>query len=460
MIDNLIYKGLWFSSVHPDNHLHGTLKFDVQEGIELELHGEFQDLSIEDDNRDIDIICGFTTNGKKISLYRCFKFHSYRSSPGLSVSKFSADFVIVGEHYKTESDIKFNCINARINNLSPWLNTYGFEKVDSDFEFKKTEVIYKLPESITFNLSENIKGSFDFNISMPLTQKTSKINLEQKVNLNLKFDEIKHFDEILSEYFHFQNFLILGLCQSTHLNFLKLKTIHKQESVEQKSVSSVDVYFKQRINTTPNKRNHTRDFLFTYHDIESDFEELIKNWYSSKMKLKPIISILIDSFNKNNPFNENNFLNIAQALETYHRRFRLNEVLPKKEYKQKVNEILETVISDHKSWLKERLNFANEPTLHKRLEELLKENHNKTLSKMIIDRDQFIRDVKNSRNFYTHYDKRLEKKAIKGNELYLLTEKLRTLLICVLLNEMGFTKNKIESIFLRNEWRFFNHLLC
>src|SRR5690606_41012605 len=129
------------------------------------------------------------------------------------------------------------------------------------------------------------------------------------------------------------------------------------------------------------------------------------------------------------------------------------------EYKKMKTSILEDVRSDLKDWLASKLHFTNEPTLHDRLKELLSDMRNEILTGIVGDEDQFIRDAKNSRNYYTHYDPVLKKKAKMGTALFLLTEKLKVLLLCAILNEASFTKVQIERFLKERTWVLFNHIL-
>jgi len=83
----------------------------------------------------------------------------------------------------------------------------------------------------------------------------------------------------------------------------------------------------------------------------------------------------------------------------------------------------------------------------------------KTIFKLFSDKDKFIKTIRDSRNYYTHYDSKLISKAIKGSELFYLTEKLKIILIALILKESGFHREQIEQLFDRNEYRFYNHLI-
>ncbi|KAB7704104.1 hypothetical protein F9802_18945 [Bacillus aerolatus] len=49
----------------------------------------------------------------------------------------------------------------------------------------------------------------------------------------------------------------------------------------------------------------------------------------------------------------------------------INEVMPKDKHKAKIESIINNTPNEYRGWLRGRLNFSNEPTLHERLEILL-----------------------------------------------------------------------------------------
>jgi hypothetical protein len=62
------------------------------------------------------------------------------------------------------------------------------------------------------------------------------------------------------------------------------------------------------------------------------------------------------------------------------------------------------------------------------------------------DRDAFIQVFKDSRNYYTHYDPRLEKRAARGVALYLLSIQLQAIIEMSLLRQLGFGCRAISGI--------------
>ncbi|HMC87888.1 MAG TPA: HEPN domain-containing protein, partial [Chitinophagaceae bacterium] len=53
------------------------------------------------------------------------------------------------------------------------------------------------------------------------------------------------------------------------------------------------------------------------------------------------------------------------------------------------------------------------------------------------DKDCFIKKAKDSRNYYTHFDKSLEKKSLEGKDLFDLTENLKLILFSAIFKRMA-----------------------
>lgn len=97
--------------------------------------------------------------------------------------------------------------------------------------------------------------------------------------------------------------------------------------------------------------------------------------------------------------------------------------------------------------------------MYERLSEILKKYSNNSLDALIPNKEQFAKEVRDSRNYYTHYPKKLEKRALKGSKLYRTSESLKLLLVCAFLEEIGIEKELLKERLKKVEWVLFNHLL-
>jgi hypothetical protein len=82
---------------------------------------------------------------------------------------------------------------------------------------------------------------------------------------------------------------------------------------------------------------------------------------------------------------------------------------------------------------------------------------NETLDKIIDNKDLFVKQVKWSRNYYTHYSSDGKKKALKDSELLYLSEKLKILLACAFLIEVGFDREKLGKLVDNSKRMLFPH---
>jgi hypothetical protein len=174
-----------------------------------------------------------------------------------------------------------------------------------------------------------------------------------------------------------------------------------------------------------NKRNekqkHFMDMLFCYKNIRDSFSTIINNWFERYPYFEPVYNLLFEHFYNDRRFSENTFLNLAQAMEAFHAR-KTNQ--SKISFKQRITEIVEECSCD-------------------------------IIDKMVVDKEQFTDDIKFSRNYYTHYSRDIENKALKGSDLFYLTQKMKIILVCAFLLNAGFDKNTLNQMLDDRKYRFF-----
>jgi len=111
----------------------------------------------------------------------------------------------------------------------------------------------------------------------------------------------------------------------------------------------------------------------------------------------------------------------------------------------------------HKDWLRGRLAYSNEPSLRKRLKEILRRDPG--VMEPIVGGSKkegvgFVGKVVDTRNYLTHYDEGKKEAAAVGRELYELTERLKSVLEACLLREVGFEGERLKEVLSRRRRRF------
>lgn len=476
MTENFEYKGEWFLPSNKENRVSGTLYYDVDKGISLELFGDFTEAPIIpiSSNQEYDIILGLTSDSKEITLHKTFisnrsGIHLVQNQEaGMPSSTYIVNYIFEGVHFDNVEDIKFDKLVSEMIDLDEWVGISGFVN-DIDIEKKiemhrncECQVNYKLPQSITFPLSDELEGQFNFTMKSsdrPLYLK--KMTLEQKVQFTLKYKSENSLESLLNDLFKFQSFLVLGLYERTYPKsiFLYNENLKKDYGIAGIVNRQVKFYFYISDRSRKSDRQkHFMEMLFCYGHIRNDFPEIIKCWFNKYDKLESSFNLLIEQFYNDKRFSENTFLNLAQAAESFHAHTRNRTKMPKVDYETMKNDILSATDNKYHEWLKEQLNFGNHLNLRARLEEVLDFCSCDILDKIIGEKDTFIRQVKNSRNYYTHYSTELKRKALKGSDLFYLAQKLKIVLVCAFLLEMGFEKGILNQMLDEKKHRFFHFL--
>lgn len=391
------------------------------------------------------IIHGFSTSGKKITLYKCFATTRSMSFPGIPYSEITANYFIKGEHF-TKETLEFNNAILNFSNLNEWIDIGGFTDFQNEDELS---VKYKTPEPITFYKTENVEFVFIFQSNSPLFRPTHSYIINQEILIQINHKAKFNLDDFWEYVSILKSFLTLAYFSEPKLQEISFK----------KDDKFLEVIYAGQESELKKQKTHRREFIFTYKNVEAEFQQIFQKWATLHEVLDPVINILLEAFGKRNIINENKFLNIIQGIETFHRRIKKNETEEVEVHKKRISEILSECPSQHKKWLQEKLNFSNEPTLKQRLDELFE-----TIDPVLRDHlfniyESIITNTKNSRNYYTHYSLDLEKKALKGTELFYLTERLKVFLLILLLKETGINTDGLTKIIKESSQFLFNHLI-
>ena len=418
MTDQFEQYGEWWFPKQPEQHFRGKLTFSPKKrafldadsvitGIETEWYQLFGKIIK-------DVILGILDNGTKITLYS-YWFQSY--------SEIELGFVFTGVHFDKPEKMKFDSISVQFLNLDSWV--MGMRTIKRQKSFRISNKL-----SITISLNKESK------IQQTENGVTQKICLLIKPSSHLNFTE---FSNIIST---FNNFLTFAVTMPTYPTAVEGK-IKSAETCAKEICVQIFLWQAPYSFETPAYFPSQR-MLFTLNDVFGR-KKVLEKWFERKAALKPVYDLYFGTLYHEESIS-NEFLNLIQALETYHRKTaKTQNVLPKY-YQEKIDAIIEnSKNAEFKEWLKGKL-YHNELSLSKRLEEILNECPPKILTQ-IGDQRVFIKKVRDTRNYFTHYDK--PETIATVEELFQLTPKLRLLLQFCFLKETGFNIKHAERLILR-----------
>lgn len=454
MFEEFEYKGIWWLPDKPDKEVTGTLRFTPVGGAILDLIGSFQDIENMNKKLKPEIILGVSSNGKNITLYKCFETKSSFNFSGFQTSSFYADLVFIGAHFQKSEDIKFKSIFVHYLHLDEWVNISGFD-IKHLWEEKEVIIKYKLPEPFRADINDGLKIYINFQFtwqSFSFVQKETTI--KQKTEIKIETSEDKSFEDYRKIIYHIQKFLTLGIMEPVHpLAITGLTEANKETIEDETHYPPVEVYYKLPYFPKGYNPLLPDNMLFTFKDISNRFESFLRNWFEKIDLLEPVYNLYFATLYNPHMYLEHRFLNLIQAIESFHQHTNEGKYLSDEDYNMVYNALVtaipEGIKSDLKDRLREYLKYGNEFSLRKRLKEIF-DKYQEIIDRFIEDKKTFIEKVVNTRNYLTHHDKDLKKRAANGEDLYHLTQKLKMCLEICLLTELGFSSEEIKALYSRN----------
>lgn len=449
MKDEKKIQGFWFLPSNTEEKVAGIFTYSRMGGCQLEIVDQ-QSRNILGDSK-IDIIHGISEDGISITLLECRRESGRSNSKGVTIVKLLVHFTLLGKHYGSETEIEFNKLQASLTDLGTWVDIFGF----SNLEIKRISKLaidlkYQLPDEITYPVSVDIKVGFDFDVSYTWNKESPDAEIHQKVFAIISSENCISFRDLLSYFFTYYKFLSLSYYDTPPLLSLFFQHSVLKSELNEDYPLRVELLYKDNFyNGRYKEEKFPYDFLFGYTDMKEIFPSVINKWFELFDKLAPSVNLLNELLMKRGLPVEIQFLTAIQAVETFHRNFYGGEATPKIEHEKRLEVILKCSPPEHKTWLKEKLAFSNEPTLRYRLTDICDRLPEKIRSELVKELTTFIAAVVDTRNYYTHYSSHIKakNKVMRTKEQFTAIQKLKIFLIASILHQLGFDeKQVIEAI--------------
>ncbi len=343
----------------------------------------------------------------------------------------------------------FDEYEAELENALRWSGLSCINRAEEKYiffnEHKKTEFEYG-DYQITFvsKVTQNLNYA-------PVDEENSVI---ERLVMKIRCSTKRPYDDFLRIRDLFIS--IICFCIKNNVNVLKQKFYNSDVCY---SVSkSISIPYKIRFYEAIGKKTifklcHESEMNFTLNMLGQDFFAQAHNIETIE-KLRPIFNLYLSLFKYQDMPIEMIFLNIVQALETYHSRFKYDK---KDKYKAHIftlesntefERLLKPLLWDS-SQSDENCTFI---TLHSRLNDLMIFAEN-NLFRVLYVHDDFAQKISNTRNYLTHYDAKKEATALKGEDLSKAIYLLELILEYYVCLEFGidretYIRNELMQVFL------------
>ena len=398
------YKGLWWLPDIPDKQIPGILTVE-NDAIILETIGCMGIDSaiarfVEKNAPSYDVIWGMSSDAEEISIFNSHESVSLNSASSFPIAKYNAQVVTVGKHIKSLEQLGNYNVKVYFEELSYWArpNCLHFDNQDDKYmciadSSYKNIVKTQIEDECILELRGEVK--------ITCKKAGMQVELEQFSSLYFIFSRPISICDAKQKVFIFEQFLSFAtLAPVQYDRFLLIEKYHHKSQV-------IEIYETKENNVNNSERFW--EYLFVYETIKESFPLIIKKWYEEK-NIFPIRAHLIDSIRQKGSFCSTDFLITVQAVEGFYCRFR-----------------------------KDKVDLSNILTNLK--------NEFSDISILEFSEHDIV-CIRDSRHYYSHLLPPGKKvNVVDGYELYILNYKLRKLLLCCMLNFVGFSNEDINRIF-------------
>lgn len=399
----------WIPSV-PEEIVHGILSISDGGNIELEVTtGQLKDRNGKF-NINLERIVGYLHGSLPsipVTLDDCY----YKILPtigGTSKSLIRIGRAFIRAQYDQDEIPSFNTLTFSVEGIKEWVDTSGI-KVEYPCEKCPAIISYDPPEDITFNLHNGMQFLITWCPSLEYLI-NKKAGIREKIYFKLISQKAHKLDEFTIVARKITEFLCFAINQRVSLDSMCATSDDLTQEMEPSKTGpvSIDIYHPSWPYAKEVPQINLYNMLFKFKEIENDAEEIINNWVKSYERYDSAFRLYFLAKMGTQTYLEEKFLALIQGLEAYHQR-----------------------ISDSMS-LKNRLKKIIEPF--------------KDVVGLDEDPRELIESIRDTRNYLTHHNPAKESKVAKGVNLWYLCLKMELLFELHILQLMGFSREKIDSI--------------
>ncbi|MGA2915832.1 MAG: HEPN domain-containing protein [Sedimentisphaerales bacterium] len=458
LFDNFEYKGMWWLPENPERKVAGILSVQNRD-IKLDLFDSLKRSNLRDylsSGNEVfspKIIQGITDNGKPCTLLNTFLANRNDNSSGVCNESYVVNFLLVGKLYNLTDEIKFSSVSINYTYLEEWL---GYQPFKINYNEKPLTAKFEPPVFFEFDID-----SIDSKITLSgdlITSIEHFTSFEWNYRAFIKVTPKDYMDynwylEIISS---IGNLLTLLTGEPIYPKQIKACGSDIEIGAGQKTKEIIEFFYGLWGDKLP-KTIHCNEMIAPLPILKERLNIIFQKWFEKSLLLKPTCDLFFSTF-RTKTYQDAVFLNLVQAIESYHRRKCSGIYVDKEEYAKYEKLMTEAIPHEMPKDLKEsfrrRLRYGNEYALRKRIREIFSNVQKSMLELIANNTEKFIEKIVDTRNYLTHYDKELESRSItKGIDFYYANEKLWLLLIVLLLKELDI-EDSIVADRIKNIRRF------
>ncbi len=360
---------------------------------------------------DIAILVGTTAEGKFVSLIDC-RATKIRGFPGFTRSSqvFRPRIIAYDVHFTSVDDFRLASLSGRYSNLDLWVNTPGVS-IDHSIDPYRITITYAVPETVKAALSNGMSVELEFHVQPPTRD---DVKIVQRSWISICSSEQLPHDELHRVLAMVADLVSLGVGQAVRLTDVRGTAIDSESAAA--SPNLIELYLRYNSAPVAPLRDgiDPSQILFTLSDIRENFTSVLEKWIVQSPAIKPLYNLYFSTLRSPEMYLEHRFLSLFQALESFDRRSHQED----RRRPKATDRIRRVVEKCNAAWI-------------------------------FIDANKDIELAGDLRNYYTHYDVRIEGRLPSPEAILIKTHNLavRFQALCqlVLLMEVGFSPEQLRK---------------
>lgn len=444
-------EGRWWLPEKPDEVFTGTLHFSDEHQLEL-IVKRFDAFSIleipqlSDQFNDHPVWFGADEGNRPISVFHCAeKTHSL--TKGLLKRNFICSQAFIGKHVESLNEATFAQITIDFSFLQEWLN------ISSIRETEPTEhgigIVYRSEPGPVYPLKDGSSLHIQSAIStIGNGYGKSQWHVTEHHCIALQLPKPESIAVILKRIKKIRWLLSLLMAYPVHLTKftvgIQSDGPHGSKFEMQREVEILGSHLGR---VTDKEFPNPGQMLLSFSDVSEQFGNLLNSWLDYFVRIEAVFNLYFAVVFSRGLYINHQFLLLAQALEVYHRTNFEGKTVPTAEFRSRLERIVAATPQEDRHWVREKLQFANEKTLSERLHEILA-RYPKEANAIVCEPEKFATDIRNTRNYYTHFadDLRKSGKVADHSKLVLLTDRMKRLLEMCFLRDLGLQGKAVLKI--------------
>ena len=382
------------SNIASNDSLSGILHYTPQE-ITLELFGEFPD---ETGNsfgfsKDLEKIYGFSSDGNVLILNTYGKTMEHISTPGFSIIKYGIEkfklyniFYSELENFDSKPDDWVALID-KLEKEEVMEFRFSFEHIEEWIEKSLVTIKYRENKDIfessindyksTNALIKSLKIKFEDSPILYSSYTTTSFRSKYFIKFTPFDSETKKFNDFYDAARKFNGFI--EILSNVPISFTNIEFLVQDILIDENRIPLIKGKFFVQHDRKYKKWNKSSQQNISLSKLDTDFDQILNHWFDKTEELE----FIVKQFSKNlhgDLYLEDQLVDAIRNLEVYSRNFQINQNG------------------------KQRKLF-----LSKRLKELFTSIDNINQDKIFpkeLDRKSFIKKLVDTRNYYTHGDKK------------------------------------------------------